>query len=105
MTPDILTSTEEELKKYLDLRGARISRTGKCLLIHCIGRRGGQQVERFFAMGPDGRWEITGCPVPKEKARILVQESPARGGSGLSIQDIRTIAKALRMDSTERKDK
>lgn len=100
MPHDILVQTEEELKKYLNLSGARITRSDRTLRILVAGKQRGRKVERSFTLGLDGRWEITGYHTPREQARILKGAHPVRGQSGLPTRSIQAIAKALLTDST-----
>ena len=100
MMPNILARTEEELKRYLDLSDARVTRTDRSLKILVSGRQRGRKVERCFALGLDGRWEITGYHTPGEQARILIGAHPVRGGGGLPTRSIQAIVRALRTNRT-----
>ena len=97
---DILAHTEKELRKRLDLRSMRITRTDRALVILARGNVGTRPVERCLTLHHDGRWELTGYPTKGVDTQMLVNRDPILGGGPLPERDLRIIAKALDLDTT-----
>ena len=95
---DILDHTEKELRKRIDLRSARITRSDRALVILTRGKVGARSVERCLTLHHDGRWELTGFPTEGDDTRMFVNRAPALGGGALPEGSLRIIAKALSLD-------
>ncbi len=93
---NILAATEAELRKLLDLSGARVTRTDRTLTILCRGKQGARAAERCMTLHRDGGWETTGYPAHRASARILAKKSPIRRVGPLPSQDLRKVADVLR---------
>ena len=92
---DILTTAEEELRKRLDLSGAKVTRTDRTLVIHVAGNRGGRSVGRCFTLHRDGAWELTGYPSANEQVRLRASNKRVLKRVGFLARDLKLVASAL----------
>lgn len=76
---DILAHTERELRKRVDLSGARVTRTSKALIILCPGEKGTRRTDRCLTLHRDGTWELTEYPSTTPEVRKLASKTPIRG--------------------------
>lgn len=91
MVPDILSSIERELRKRIDLSGARTTLTEKCLVVLVSGNRGG----RCLRLWLNGRWSITGAPAAGDKSMLLSEGNLVYRGGSIQPRFLTRIASML----------
>ena len=91
MVPDILSSTERGLRKRIDLSGARITLTEKCLVVLVPANRGG----RCLRLWLNGRWSITGTPEVGSKSMLLSEGNLVYRRKSILRQPLTRIASML----------
>ena len=92
---DILTTAEEELRKRLDLSGAKVTRTSKTLVILVTGNSGGRSIGRCFTLHHDGAWELTSYPSANEQVRLRASNKRVLKRVGFPARDLNWVASTL----------
>lgn len=94
MVPNILSSTERELRKRIDLSEARITLTEKCLAVLVYRKRGKPSVDRLLRLWLNGRWSITGIP-EGANGILLAEGNPVNSGKSIRPRGLTRIASML----------
>ena len=92
---DVLAASEAKLRKRLDLRGARITRASRALIILVSKKHGGRVIERCLTLYHDGAWEVTEYPTENTQARLLFGKIKTRGRGVFLARHLSRIAAAL----------